>query len=128
VIGAVELGADFGPIFLDYINRTFPGKWGIYNLKRGVRSIDDTHLVAFFGGDKDKSAGTNFRNDCNPIFIRSVASKQVGSKRMNKPSWRRRPSPMESTRQAGGSGAGAAQHDSIRVEMPVEYLADSWID
>jgi hypothetical protein len=33
VIGAVELGADFGPIFLDYINRTFPGKWGIYNLK-----------------------------------------------------------------------------------------------
>ena len=90
MIGAVELGADFGPIFLDYINRTCPGKWGIYTLKRGVRSIDDTHLVAFFGGDKDKSAGTNFRNDCNPIFIRSVASKQVGSKRMNEPSWRSR--------------------------------------
>jgi methyl-accepting chemotaxis protein len=54
VIGAVELGADFGPIFLEYMNRTFPGTWGIYNLKRGVRSIDDTHLVAFLGGDKDK--------------------------------------------------------------------------
>jgi class 3 adenylate cyclase len=53
VIGAVELGADFGPIFLEYMNRTFPGTWGIYNLKRGVRSIDDTNLVAFFGDDKD---------------------------------------------------------------------------
>src|SRR5262249_43068362 len=57
VIGAVELAADLGPVSLDHINQTFPGKWGIYNLKRGVRSIDDTHLVAFFGGDKDKSAG-----------------------------------------------------------------------
>ena len=54
VIGAVELGADFGPIFLEYMNRTFPGTWGIYNLIRGVRSIDDTHLIAFFGGDKDR--------------------------------------------------------------------------
>jgi len=26
VIGAVELAADFGPFFLDYINQTFPGK------------------------------------------------------------------------------------------------------
>jgi len=51
VIGAVELGADFGPIFLEYMNRTFPGTWGIYNLIRGVRSIDDTHLIAFFGGE-----------------------------------------------------------------------------
>jgi len=57
VIGAIELGADFGPIFLEYMNRTFPGTWGIYNLKRGVRSIDDTHLIAFFGDGKDK-----FRN------------------------------------------------------------------
>src|SRR5262249_43612231 len=44
VIGAIELGADFGPGFLEYMNQTFPGTWGIYNLKRGVRSIDDTHL------------------------------------------------------------------------------------
>ena len=54
VIGAVELGADFGPVFLEYMNQTFPGTWGIYNLKRGVRSIDDTHLIAFFGDGKDK--------------------------------------------------------------------------
>jgi len=53
VIGAVELGADFGPLFLEYMNRTFPGTWGIYNLQRGVRSIDDTNLVAFFGGNKE---------------------------------------------------------------------------
>src|SRR5262245_47097236 len=54
VIGAVELGADFGSVFLQYLNRTFPGAWGIYNLKRGVRSIDDTHLITFFGDDKYK--------------------------------------------------------------------------
>src|SRR5262245_40559633 len=54
VIGAVEIGADFGPTFLEYMNRTFPGKWGIYNLQRGVRSIDDTHLVAFFGDNNDR--------------------------------------------------------------------------
>ena len=43
VIGAVEIGSDFGPIFLEYMNRTFPGKWGICNL---IRSIDDTHLAS----------------------------------------------------------------------------------
>jgi hypothetical protein len=48
-------------------------------------SINDSHLVAFFGGDKDETAGTNFRNDCNPIFHSSAASKQVGSKSSRAP-------------------------------------------
>jgi len=52
-IGAIELGADFGQLFLQEMSRTFPGGWGIYNLQRGVRVMDDTNLVASIGDDAE---------------------------------------------------------------------------
>ena len=59
VFGAIELGADFGQLFLQSMDRTFPGGWGIYNLQRGVRAIDDSNLVADLGPDGFKG---NFPN------------------------------------------------------------------
>jgi class 3 adenylate cyclase len=52
-IGSVELGSSFGETFLEELNKDFPGNWAIYNLDRGISSVDDRMLVATLGKDID---------------------------------------------------------------------------
>jgi class 3 adenylate cyclase len=52
-IGSFEMGFDFGEPFLQQLSRDFPGSWAIYNLSRGVQSVDDRYLLATLGKDRD---------------------------------------------------------------------------
>jgi class 3 adenylate cyclase len=45
-IGSLEVGLDFGTGFLETMDKTYPGSWGIYNLIRGVNSLNDKVVVA----------------------------------------------------------------------------------
>lgn len=58
LIGAVEIGFDFAEAFLEVLNANYPGDWGIYNLSRGLKSVDDRILINAIG----KDAGQFFRN------------------------------------------------------------------
>ena len=53
-IGSLEVGFDFGDIFLKELNEYYPGNWGIYNLIRGVKSLDDRVIISSIGKEKDK--------------------------------------------------------------------------
>ncbi len=52
-LGSFEIGFDFGAPFLEQLNRDFPGSWAIYNLSRGVQSVDDRILMTTIGKDRD---------------------------------------------------------------------------
>lgn len=52
-IGSMEIGYDFGLPFLEKMALNFPGSWAIYNLNRGVQSLDDRILMTALGKDKD---------------------------------------------------------------------------
>jgi class 3 adenylate cyclase len=58
LIGVVELGFDFAEAFLEVLNANYPGDWGIYNLNRGLKSVDDRILINAIG----THAGQFFRN------------------------------------------------------------------
>src|SRR5450830_1314162 len=45
-IGSLEVGLEFGERFLQTMDGTYPGRWGIYNLIRGVNSLNDKIVVA----------------------------------------------------------------------------------
>lgn len=53
-IGSVETGFDMGEPFLEVLDKSFPGNWAIYNLARGVSSVDDRVLVNAIGPDKSR--------------------------------------------------------------------------
>lgn len=53
-LGSVSFGFDMGEAFLSILNENFPGNWGVYNLVRGVKSIDDRFLIDAIGMDKAK--------------------------------------------------------------------------
>ena len=45
-VGSLEVGLDFGEGFLNEMDVTYPGRWGIYNLVHGVNSMNDKIVVA----------------------------------------------------------------------------------
>ena len=53
-LGSVSFGFDMGEAFLNMLNEDFKGNWGVYNLARGVKSIDDRFLIDSVGADKTK--------------------------------------------------------------------------
>ena len=53
-LGSVSFGFDMGEAFLNMLNEDFKGNWGVYNLVRGVKSIDDRFLIESVGADKAK--------------------------------------------------------------------------
>ena len=53
-IGSVSFGFDMGEAFLNILNAKFPGAWGVYNLVRGVKSVDDRYLIDSVGENKAK--------------------------------------------------------------------------
>jgi len=53
MVGTVEVGFDFGNAFLALLNKSYPGHWGVYNLDRGVKSLDDRIVINVLGDGKD---------------------------------------------------------------------------
>jgi adenylate cyclase len=52
-VGSVSFGFDLGEGFLKILSENYPGNWGVYNLARGVRSVDDRFLIESVGPDKE---------------------------------------------------------------------------
>jgi class 3 adenylate cyclase len=48
-VGTVELGFDFGDAFLEILNTHYAGSWGVYNLSRGVKALDDRIVINSIG-------------------------------------------------------------------------------
>lgn len=48
-VGSVEFGSDFGEVFLNRLNATYSGNWGIYNMARGVSDLNDQALLVATG-------------------------------------------------------------------------------
>lgn len=57
-IGLIEAGFDVGESYLKELEHAYPGNWAIYNLERGVSSLNDRLLIASHGDAKD----TLFKN------------------------------------------------------------------
>ncbi len=57
-LGSVSFGFDMGEAFLSMLNEDFPGNWAVYNLVRGLKSIDDRFLIDSVGPEKS----TFFKN------------------------------------------------------------------
>ena len=66
-IGSLEVGLEFGEGFLQALDGTYPGRWGIYNLIRGVNSLNDKIVVASIN-DAD---GKYFKNILPPENVLS---------------------------------------------------------
>lgn len=53
-VGVADVGFDLGNAFLSILEKAYPGNWGILNLIRGMKSLNDRVLINAIGPDKEK--------------------------------------------------------------------------
>lgn len=53
-VGVVDTGFDVGNSFLALLMEAYPGNWGLFNLMRGMKSLEDRILINSMGPEKEK--------------------------------------------------------------------------
>lgn len=53
-VGVADVGFDLGTAFLTLLEEAYPGNWGIFNLIRGMKSLNDRILINSIGPEKEK--------------------------------------------------------------------------